>query len=135
MLGQNGIVKVAGKTVAEIKSFSVEESADTIDTTVMGDEYKKFRAGKTAWSGSIDGYWDESDTEGQGIFKIGTEIDLSLFPDTDEIGKTEYNGIAYITGINKQVAQDGVAEISFNFQGSGRLKRTIITEEEEPENP
>lgn len=126
ILGQNGKVKVSNKTIAEVKSFSIEETADTIDTTVMGDQYKKFRAGKTSWSGSIEAYWDETDTDGQLNFKIGTEINLELYPDSDDVGKVKYSGIAYITGITKQLAQDGVGEISFNFQGSGALSRGFI---------
>lgn len=134
ILGQNGKVKVSSKTIAEVKSFSIEETADTIDTTVMGSQYKEFRAGKTAWSGSIEAYWDETDTDGQLTFLIGTEINLELYPDSDEVGKTKYSGIAYITGITKQLAQDGVGEISFNFQGSGALTRNIVSEENSSES-
>ena len=126
ILGQNGKVKVANSAIAEVKSFSIEETADTIDTTVMGSQYKEFRAGKTSWSGSIEAYWDETDTTGQLVFKIGTEVNLELYPDSDEVGKTKYSGVAYITGITKQVAQDGVGEISFNFQGSGALTRGTV---------
>jgi len=126
ILGQNGKVKVSDNAIAEVKSFSIEETADTIDTTVMGSQYKEFRAGKTSWSGSIEAYWDETDTTGQLVFKIGTEVNLELYPDSDEVGKTKYSGVAYITGITKQVAQDGVGEISFNFQGSGALTRGTV---------
>ena len=126
MLGQDGIVKAGDNVVAEVKSFSVEESADTIDTTTMGDQYKKFRAGKTSWSGSIEAYWDETDSTGQGAFSIGSNVELKLYPEGDDTGKTEYSGTAYITGITKQTAQDGVAEISFSFQGSGALAKGTV---------
>lgn len=128
ILGQDGIVKVAGQVIAEVKSFSVEQEADTIDTTVMGDQYKSFRAGKTSWNGSIECYWDETDTKGQLTFEIGTNIELELYPDGDAIDKYKYSGTAYITGISRQTSQDGVAEITFNYQGSMALTRTVITE-------
>jgi len=36
-IGRDGIVKVGSNTVAEVKSFSIEESADTVETTKMAD--------------------------------------------------------------------------------------------------
>ena len=34
--GSEGLVKVGSATIAEVKSYSLEESADTIETTKMG---------------------------------------------------------------------------------------------------
>ena len=39
-IGRDGIVKVGSRyTVAEVKSFSIEESADTVETTKMTDTH------------------------------------------------------------------------------------------------
>ena len=59
--GSEGIVKVDTNTVAEIRSYSIEESADTLEDTAMGDGARTYKSSLTSFSGSLDVFWDESD--------------------------------------------------------------------------
>ena len=43
--GSEGTVKSGSNTVAEIRSFSLEESADTIEDTTMGDTSRTYLTG------------------------------------------------------------------------------------------
>ena len=52
--GSEGFVKVGSATIAEVKSYSLEESADTIETTKMGDAARSYLPSLTSFSGSVD---------------------------------------------------------------------------------
>jgi hypothetical protein len=68
--GSEGIVKVgSSNVVAEIRSYSIEESADTLEDTSMGDSAKTYKASLTSFSGSLDVFWDETDTIWSRCFK------------------------------------------------------------------
>ena len=41
--GSEGIVKVGSNSVAEIRSYSIEESADTLEDTSMGDSARTYK--------------------------------------------------------------------------------------------
>lgn len=119
--GSEGTVKIGTNTVAEIRSWSIEESADTIEDTAMGDTARTFRTGLTAWSGSLDCWWDETDTTGQGALTVGAQVTLNVYPEGATVGDTYYTGTAIVTGISRQAAFDGMVEASFSFQGTGAL--------------
>ena len=59
--GVDGLVTIGGVTVAELMSFSVEESATTIANHTLGSAATTVVAGRTSWSGSIECNWDETD--------------------------------------------------------------------------
>ena len=69
--GSEGIVKVGSNSVAEIRSYSIEESADTLEDTSMGDSAITYKPSLTSFSGSLDVFWDETDSSGQGALSIG----------------------------------------------------------------
>ena len=96
--GSEGTVKVGSNAIAEIRSFSIEETADTIEDTSMGDSARTYKPSLTSFSGSIDVFWDESDTTGQGALTIGAEVTLNLYPEGDTTGDTYLGGSAIVTG-------------------------------------
>ena len=48
--GSEGTVKVGSNAVAEIKSYSIEESADTLEDTAMGDTARTYKSSLTSFS-------------------------------------------------------------------------------------
>ena len=42
--GSDGVVKIIGNAIAEIRSFSVEQTADTIEDTKMGDTARTYKS-------------------------------------------------------------------------------------------
>ena len=76
--GSEGTVKVGTNAVAEIRSYSLEESSDTLEDTSMGDSARTYKPSLTSFSGSLDVFWDETDTSGQGALSIGSEVQLLL---------------------------------------------------------
>ena len=119
--GREGTVKVGANTIAEIRSFSIEESHDAIEKTAMGDSYRSFSTGLLSWSGSIECWWDETDTNGQGALDVGASVTLNLYPEGATTGDIYYSGTALISGKTISASADGMVEASYSVQGSGGL--------------
>jgi len=124
--GSEGTVKVGSNAIAEIRSFSIEESADTLETTTMGDTARTYSSSLTNFTGSVDVFWDETDTSGQGALTIGAEVTLNLYPEGDTSGDTYYTGTAIVTGRTINSSFDGLVEMSITVQGSGALTETTV---------
>ncbi len=119
--GSEGTVKVGTATIAEIRSFSVATTADTAEDTTMGDSWRTFKTTLKGWSGSLDCFWDETDTTGQGALVDGAEVTLNLYPEGATTGDKYYTGTAIITGTTINSSFDGLVESSITFQGTGAL--------------
>jgi len=52
--GSEGVVKVGANTVAEVRSYTITESADTLEDTSMGDSARTYKPSLTTFTGSID---------------------------------------------------------------------------------
>ncbi len=120
-IGRDGIVKVGAATVAEVKSFSIEESADTVETTKMTDTARTHAITLTSFSGSLDCFWDETDATGQGALTVGASVSLALYPEGEAVGATFYSGTALVTGVSRTASFDGMVEASISVQGTGAL--------------
>ncbi len=124
--GRAGTVKVAAAAVAEIRDWSLSESAATNDDTTINDTAKKVSAGLTSWSGSVKCFWDPTDTTGQETLAVGASVTLNLYPGGDAVGQIEYGGTAIITGIERSGSNEGNVEASFSFEGSGVLAQVTV---------
>ena len=124
--GSEGTVKVGANAIAEIRSFSLDETADTLDDTTMGDTARTFKSSLTSFSGSVDVLWDETDSNGQGALTIGAEVTLNLYPEGDSAGDTYLSGTAIVTGRSISSSHDGLVEMSISVQGSGALTTTTV---------
>ena len=119
--GSEGVVKILTNIVAEVRDWSLEETAETIDSTQLSDSAKTFEVGTTSWSGSVNAFWDETDTNGQVAMSAGASVTLNLYPEGATSGDTFGSGTAIISSISKSGGIDGLVEASFSFQGSGAL--------------
>ena len=124
--GSEGLVKVGSATVAEVKSYSLEESADTIETTKMGDAARTYLPSLTSFSGSIDCFWDETDTSGQVALAVGASVTLVFYPEGADSGDTYYSGTALVTGKTITGSFDGMVEANISVQGTGAITTTTV---------
>jgi len=124
--GSEGTVKSGANAIAEIRSFSLEESADTIEDTTMGDTSRTYLTGLKTFSGSVDVFWDETDTNGQVSFAVGSSVTLAVYPEGDTSGDTYYSGTAIVTGRTITSSFDGMVEASFTLQGTGALTAATV---------
>lgn len=125
-MGNSGEVQIGANAVAEVTAFSLSESVNVADDTVLGDSAQTHLAGTTGWSGSVDCYYMEGDTTGQDLMTIGASVDLSLIPRGDTSTYIDMAGTATITSLETSVALDGIITVSFGFQGNGALTKSAI---------
>ena len=118
--GSEGLVKIGSSTVGELRSYSISETAGTIEDSTLSDSAKTYKAGQTTWSGSCDAFWDEADA-GQTAITAGASVTLNFYPEGDTAGDTYASGTAIVTEISTSAGIDGMVEVSFSFQGSGAL--------------
>ncbi len=124
--GSEGTLKVGSSAVAEIRSYTINETGETIEDTSMGDTSRTFKAGLKTFTASVEVFWDETDTTGQGALDVGSEVTLNVYPEGDTSGDTYYSGTSIVTGKTVTGSFDGMVEASFELQGTGALTETTV---------
>lgn len=124
--GSEGTVKSGANAIAEIRSYTITQTADTIEDTVMGDSARTYLSSLTSFSGSIECYWDETDTNGQLTLDPGSTVTINVYPEGSSSGDTYYTGSVIITEKSITASFDGMVEASFSFQGTGALTETTV---------
>lgn len=126
--GSEGTVKVGANTIAEIRSYSIEETSDTAEDTSMGDSYRTFKTTLKAWTASVDVFWDETDTNGQVAMTVGSEVTLNVYPEGASAGVSEkyLTGTAIVTGKTVTASFDGMVESTITLQGTGTLTQATL---------
>lgn len=122
--GSEGTVKVGANAIAEIRSYSLEETADTVEDTSIGDTYRTHKTTLKSFSGSVDVFWDETDTTGQVALAVGSEVTINFYPEGSTTGDTYYTGTAIVTSKTITGSFDGMVESTINVQGTGALTTT-----------
>lgn len=125
-IGRDGVIKVGANSVAELRSFSIEESADTAEDTVMTDTARTHIITLTSFTGSADVYWDETDTNGQVALAVGTSAVIQFYPEGAASTATYYEGTMLVTGVSRSSSFDGMVEASITFQGTGALTTEVV---------
>lgn len=118
--GSEGTLKVGANTIGEIRSFSISESADTLEDTSMGDVARTYKSSLTTFTGSVDVFWDEADV-GQMALIVGASVTFSAYPEGATAGDKYYTGTAIVTGLTVNSSFDGMVEASITLQGTGAL--------------
>ena len=123
--GSEGTIKIGTDTLGELRSFSLESTAETIEDTSMGDSARTYKVGLTAFTGTASVFFDETDTA-QGNVDSGASITLNVYPEGDTTGDTYYSGSAIVTGRTINSSFDGMVEMELSFQGSGALTESTV---------
>lgn len=123
--GASGIVKIGATNssetaVGEIRSFTIETSADTIESTTMGDTARTYLQGLSTGTLSIEAYWDEADAEQQRMDERA-EVFFEIYPTGDTAGQESYSGSGIVTSKSISASFDGMVEASFSIQISGAV--------------
>ena len=120
-LGKEGTVQVGSNAIAEIRSFSIDESIDVVEDTSMGDSSKTYKATIKDFSGSVDVLYDDTDTNGQTALSVGSSVTLNFAPEGITSGKVKLSGDAIVTGKSVTSSFDGLVESTITVQGTGGL--------------
>jgi hypothetical protein len=117
--GSEGTAKIGSAVIAEVKDWSISESAETIDDTTLGDTARTKQVGLTSASGSMTAFWDETDATGQGAMTVGAEVALKLYPEGATTGDKYASFSAIITEKGVSTTLDGMVETSMGFEANG----------------
>jgi len=119
--GKGGAVKLGTNKVAEIANWSLDLGADDIDVTSFDSNgWKEFLAGLKEWSGSIEGNFVSTDTNGQkAILQAWLNGNALVFKFEVSSG-VSFTGNAYVKP-SIEVPVDDKASFSCDFQGTGPL--------------
>ena len=118
--GSEGLIHIGTDLLGELKSWSLSESAGTIETTKLSDSAKTFAVGTTEWSGSCDCFLDEGDTA-QTALTAGASVTLKFYFEGSTTGDKYYSGTALVESIERNGAIDDMVNASFSFKGTGVL--------------
>ena len=132
--GSQGIVYIGSTAVASIRSFSLEQTQETIDATTMNTSGAAFRTNKAtfqSWSATIDVFWSvEEDanplttnvTETNTTLAPGaTEYTFHFWPAGDDTYELGYTGTGLVTGRTISTSVDGMVEASITVLGTGAI--------------
>ena len=123
--GSSGVVKIAADggavaVVGEVRSFSIDETADTLEDTVMGDTSKTYLPSLKDATLTIDALWDDADAQHL-LFDTGADIDWEIHPTGTGSGEKKYSGNGLVTSKTISASYDGLVEASFAVQDSGAI--------------
>ena len=137
--GESGVIKFVENNdgtvsaVASVRSFSVDREVGTIETTSMGSTNRSYTAGLAQFSGSVDVYLRDDETDGGGQINFlqyvespSTIARIELYPSGESTG-IKLVGDVVVTGHSITSNFDGAVEASISFQGTGALTRTVIS--------
>ena len=128
--GSEGTVKITPSggsvtAVGEVRSYTIESSAEVIEDTTLGDTDRTYKTGLKTFTGSLEVFFDETDTA-QPELDAGAEITFAVYPEGDTSGDTYYTGSAIVTGRTITASFDGMVEMSLTVQGTGALTETTV---------
>lgn len=128
LTGNNGAVSIDGVNVVNVRNFSIEMTADTIETSTMGTDVRTYVKGMSSFSGSADVYFDPSDfdtneskfnpTAGL-VGASGVAVKLYIEQNYSSTSDYAFTGDVIVTGYTVNSSFDGLVEASISFQGTG----------------
>ena len=122
--GQYGVFQAitSGGTLAatnNLKSWSIEEATDSIETTVMGNTSKTFTTGIKSWTASAELLYDLSNAV-QADLVIGESVDIKIYPNTASQAES-FAGTGIVTATSQSGALGDMVNSSVTVQGTGAL--------------
>lgn len=125
--GSDGVILVGTDQVAEVRSYSIDETMDTLEDTSMGDTSRTYKTSLKSFSGSADVFFDDTDTSGQGALTVGTSATLNIQMEGNTSGDHKMSGTVLVTGRTITASFDGLVEASITFQGTGALTESTVS--------
>lgn len=122
-LGQEGIIKIQGETVAQIRSWTLNTAAEIVEASTLNDRWKVHHATIKSWHGSLSCYWNEEDVPEKGKLELGNSVELTLYPSSESY--PYFKGTILITGLDYSANHNGLVEANCAFQGTGPLEHKV----------
>ena len=138
--GRDGVMQLAGTTLAKVVNFSLSANLETLETTTLSENIRSYTPGISGYSGSATLLYYKDDNDDinttdllNKLYKTGTTGVSSS--DTVEltfrwVDGTDNNDIkltAYITSASIGAATGDIVRAEIAFQGTGALSTVTIS--------
>jgi len=124
--GNSGELSFGGSNITELKSWSLEEAAEQIDDTAMGDTNKTAKSGLPTASGTIEVHYDDSDAVQESMNPAVSGV-LILYPKGNVATRPRITLTVQVTGRSGSGAIDEILPQSFNYAiESGAVVRDAV---------
>lgn len=124
-LGNEGQIKIGSNFVAELRSATVTEEANTVDDTTCGDEWETHKTSQKKWSAAVECFWDEGDAA-QTAMAVGASVTFSYMPEGSTNGDAYRTGTATVESVDNKFTHNGLVEASVKLKGNGALTPTTV---------
>ena len=138
--GRDGVMQLAGTTLAKVVNFSLSANLETLETTTLSEHIRSYTPGISGYSGSATLLYYKDDNNAinttdllNKLYKTGTTGVSSS--DTVEltfrwVDGTDNNDIkltAYVTSASIGAATGDIVRAEIAFQGTGALSTVTIS--------
>ena len=137
--GRDGVMQLAGTTLAKVVNFQVSSNLETLETTTLGDGVRSYSPGVTGYSGSATLLYYKDDDSAinttnllNKIYKTGTSgvsssdtVELT-FRWADGTDNNDIKLTAYITSAVIGAATGDIVRAEIAFQGTGALSTVTV---------
>jgi len=137
--GRDGVLQLAGVTLAKVVSFSVQSDLETLETTTLGDGVRSYSPGVTGYSGNATLlYYKDSNNNVNtsdllskliktGTTGVSSSDTVSLtFRWVDGTDNNDITLTAYVTSASIGASTADLVRAEISFQGTGALAAATI---------
>ena len=119
MTGKSGALSIGVANVAQLVSWTITQSADTVEASYMGQDWKCVKPGMFSWEGSAEAVFDTDAT----YPTIGAEVAIIAYESGAGGGTlvSTYSSDAIITSIETAAGVEDMITVSLSFVGDGEL--------------
>ena len=138
--GRDGVMQLAGTTLAKVVSFSLSANLETLETTTLNENIRSYTPGISGYTGSAtllyykddDGDINTTDLLNK-LYKTGTTgvsssdtVELT-FRWVDGADNNDIKLTAYITSASIGASTGDIVRAEISFQGTGALSTVTIS--------
>ena len=124
--GSEGLVQAGGDTVAQLTSWTLSASAEVIDATILSSTDKVTKAGTKSYTGSVEMFWDETDTAQTAIVEAA-EVTFLFLPEGNTSTDVSWSVSGIVDSLEFGAAVDGMVTASASFASNGALTRGTVS--------
>ena len=138
--GRDGVMQLAGATLAKVVSFSLSANLETLETTTLNENIRSYTPGISGYTGSATLLYYKDDSNNinttdllNKLYKTGTAgvsssdtVELT-FRWVDGADNNDIKLTAYITSASIGASTGDIVRAEISFQGTGALSTVTIS--------
>jgi len=123
--GSDAVIKIGSDTLTQCSAFSIDKTVDNAETSAIGTTSKSFVNTLDSWTGSLELFWDATDTATAAILTatVGNSaaVSVSFYYEGTTAPDKYLTGNGLMSGISWTGEANGVFTASVTITGTGTL--------------